>query len=345
MKLVKHKSGQYSVRYLGQDGNEKSTALGVTQLNEAKILVKELKISELEKAAKLELLSQEVISKITGTGSHKFMNVIKEFEMHKRRVAASPNTINTIMAIYRQFAREYKYTNKSIADVSEKDLFDFINRNDGTSLSNKKLRHTSFNSLFKYAVAKGYMPINPAVLIKVDIGKMSHAQKETAKRKPFTKWEYGQVVKHAPYFFKEATIISYWTGLRLGDCCSLEWDSITEKYLTVWTSKRDKRVRIPLGHKLFGGQTLVRTLKSIEKTDKKYCFPMWHKTQQRAKTRSKPSVYYNRILKRLLIEGKSFHCLRHSFTTRLYMSGVMLEDIGKVVGHSNAETTQGYIHK
>ena len=345
MKLVKNKSGQYSVKYTGQDGKEKSTALGVTQLSEAKSIVSELKIAEMEKAAKLQLLSQEVVAKLTGASNHNFIDVLREYKQHRQRVASSPNTINTIMAIYYQFSRDYKYDKRSISEVSEKDLHDFINRDDGTSLSNKKLRLTSLSSLFKYAVAKGYMQINPSSLVKVDMGKMTHKQKEVEKRRPFTQWEYEQVVSNAPYFFKQATILSYWTGLRLGDCCSLEWASITDKHITVWTTKRDKRVRIPLGHKLFGGQKVIQAIKSIEKEDEVYCFPQWHKVQTNSKTRSKTSVYFNRILKRLFIEGKSFHCLRHSFTTRLYKAGIMLEDIGKVVGHSSTKTTEGYIHK
>ena len=343
MKIVKNKSGVYSVRYQGSDGKEKSTLLGVTQLDEAKLLVKELKIAEMEHAAKLDILSREVYSKLT-TGSNKYLDVVHEFRSHRKKIATSPSTLNTFVAIYRQFARDYKYEKSEISDVSEKHIYDFINRGDKTTLANRKLRLTALNSLFKYSVAKGYTQINPASLVRVDKSMLSHKQKEKTERKPFTKWEFEQIQKNAPYFFKQAAEISYWTGLRLGDICSLEWDSISPKSLIVWTTKRDKRVRIPLGHDLFGGGQLIDCFKSIKKEDKQYCFPEWHAINANPRTRSKPSVYFSRLLDRLLIADKSFHCLRHSFTTRLFQAGVMLEDIGKIVGHSDTKTTEGYIH-
>lgn len=343
MKLVKNKSGVYSVRYSGSDGKEKSTILGVTQLDEAKLLVKELKIADMERAAKLDILSREVYSKLTN-GEQNYLDVVHEFKTHTRKLATSQSTLNTYSAIYNQFARDYKYDKSRISDVSNKHIYDFINRADKTTLANRKLRLTALNSLFKFALAKGYLQINPASLVKVDKSLLSHKQKEVGDRQPITQWEYEQIIKNAPYFFKQATQISYWTGLRLGDITSLEWDSISPKSMIVWTTKRDKRVRIPLGHELFGGNELIHCLKSIDKLDKQYCFPDWHKSYTNQRTRSKASVYYNRLLERLLIANKSFHCLRHSFTTRLFKAGVMLEDIGKLVGHSSTKTTEGYVH-
>lgn len=60
--------------------------------------------------------------------------------------------------------------------------------------------------------------------------------------------------------------------------------------------------------------------------------------------RAKLSVHAGRIFARAGVEGKSFHCLRHSFVTRLSKSGKSLEEIGKIVGHSSTETTKGYAH-
>ena len=60
--------------------------------------------------------------------------------------------------------------------------------------------------------------------------------------------------------------------------------------------------------------------------------------------RAKLSVYAERIFARAGVEGKSFHCLRHPFVTRLHNAGKTLEEIGQIVGHSNTETTKGYAH-
>ena len=195
MKLVKNKSGVYSVRYSGVDGKEKSTLLGVTQLDEAKLLVRELKIEDMERAAKLDILSREVYSKLTDN-SHKYLDVTHEFKAHKRKQAGAKSTINTYSSIYNQFARDYKHENSNIEDVTNKHVYDFINRQDSTTLANRKLRLTALNSLFKFAVAKGYIQLNPAALVRIDKSILSHKQKEKNERLPITEWEYKQIVKN-----------------------------------------------------------------------------------------------------------------------------------------------------
>ena len=247
--------------------------------------------------------------------------------------------------------RDYKTGSISIDKTATEDLWDFINRDDGTSLANRKLRRTFFKGIFDYCVAKGYLSENPIQLVQVDLSLLKHNQKEPKEKKPITIHEYRAIMRHADPFQKTITALSYWTGLRLTDCCSLEWASLSKDKIVVWTIKRDKRVEIPVGHELFGAKELPYILSQIEVLDKTYCFPDMHKEATDPKLRSKRSTYYKRLLERVaVLEGmpelsdKSFHCLRHSFVTRLKRAGKSLEEIGRVVGHSSTKTTEGYLH-
>ena len=96
---------------------------------------------------------------------------------------------------------------------------------------------------------------------------------------------------------------------------------------------------------LFGGGILKDVMKEIDVTHPTFCFPEWQEIISTPKSRSKPSVYFKRLCERLQIYGRSFHCLRHSCITRLDKAGLTLEEIGKVVGHSDSKTTEGYVHK
>jgi integrase len=127
----------------------------------------------------------------------------------------------------------------------------------------------------------------------------------------------------------------------------LEWESISDSHLTVWTVKQDKRVRLPLSNPLIGGGVLRKCFEEIEYKDKKYCFPDWAEAAKDPKKRSRFSVYFNRFLGRLGIEGKSFHCFRHSFVSRVKAESYdsSLEKIASWVGHSRVETTKGYLHE
>ena len=111
-------------------------------------------------------------------------------------------------------------------------------------------------------------------------------------------------------------------------------------------------MKIPIGGDIFGGKELPYVLSQIEYKGKPvYCFPDRRKDSIDPKKRSKESTYYKRLLERVSeieglpeLSGKSFHCLRHSFVSRLKKHGKTLEEIGKLVGHSSTETTQGYVH-
>jgi integrase len=345
MKIVKNdKSGTYSVRYNAQDGSIRSTNLKVKTLKRAQEMVKELGIEKLETAAQLGVLSQEIYSKLTHGSLTKYDEVFELYTNHLKKLSRSGNTITTYIAVFKQFGEDYKATGKPITRIKEEDLFEFLNRKDQTTLANRKLRQTAMNGLFKYAMAKGFTSSNPMALVSIDKSLLSHRQKEASQREPFTYREYFDVLNSAPYFYRQATALSYWTGLRLGDICCLEWDSLTNNTITVWTEKKDKRVVIPIDHELCGGDKLRRVLSEIEVVDETFCFPEQRAIHEDTSKRSRMSVYFGRICQRAGVYDKTFHCLRHSFITRLSRAGVMLEDIGKIVGHSSKETTKGYAH-
>ena len=235
---------------------------------------------------------------------------------------------------------------KPIDAIQDKDIFKYLNEDDGTSVSNRNLRKSSLSQLYNFAVIKMYTLKNPLSYIKIDKSKLSHDQKTAKEKTIFYKLEVDKLIASAPYFFKQAIALSYWCGLRMGDICSLEWASIKDRNrIVIHTIKRDKLVSINTTDQKFGGGILKKVLSEIDVEDKKYCFPEWQTINANPKTRSKTSVYFKRYLESMYIHDKSFHCLRHSCITRLDKLGLTLEEIGKVVGHSSTKTTEGYVHK
>lgn len=346
MKIIKSDKGNYSVRYKDRGGSWRSTNLNTKSKKEADSLVIKLKIEDIEQAAKLDILSAEVLNKITSGTNIKYSQVVKEYIEHMRLSAGSENSIYTMTSVYEQFDKIYKVNDKPINMIKEKDIYNFLNADDGTSISNRSLRKSTLRQLFDYALIKMYTLSNPLNHIKVDKSKLSHDQKTPKEKDIFYKREVDKLITHAPYFFKQAIALSYWCGLRLGDICNLEWASIKDRNrILIHTLKRDKLVSIDTTDEKFGGGILKKVLQEIDVEDKKYCFPVWQKVNADPKNRSKTSVYFTRYCERMEIAGKSFHCLRHSCITRLNKLGLSLEEIGVVVGHSSTKTTEGYVHK
>ena len=342
MKLYKNTRGVWAVRFKDSRGNEHSRSLKTKNKVDAEKLVKEAGIAEIERAGQVATLTRDIVSKITAGKRVLIEDANNEWGEHRRLYSKSENTIYTTDKIIDQFILDAKV--EYLDDVSEDMVYNYINGDNGKSKGSKEQEISTLRGLFDFVTKRGYVITDPTLLVKVNAGKLTHKQKEPKKKKPFTEDEFSLILLFANDFLKIASAISWYTGLRLGDICRLEWDSIGKDSITVWTAKRDKRVEVPYSHPLIGEGALKVFLKGIEKTDERYCFPKEKICIEHPTRRSNYSVQFGKLMKKIGVEGKSFHSLRHSFVTRLKKAGMELEDIGKLVGHSDTKTTEIYSH-
>jgi len=346
MKLIKSdKTGNYSVRYKTRT-KYVTQSLDTKKLSEAKRIVKEAKIEEIEIAAKIGALQRDAITSIVADSNIAFQDCVREWYEFSQIKAKSGNTIYTQSGLLNRFREEFKID--KLSEVTSKEVSKFVNGKGDEKAESRKQRLSALRSLFQFGLANSYIIKDPCYGVRVDLSKLSHKQKEKKERSPFTKQEYKAMMDYdPPYFMKQAIMLGWWTGLRIIDISTLEWDSWSDKYLTVWTEKQDKRVQLPLDNPLIGGGKLREMMSCIKAEDKKYCFPEWAKLAKDPTKRSRFSVYFRRFLERVEIEGKSFHSFRHSFVTRIKADDYdsSLDKIAKWVGHSNVETTKGYLHE
>ena len=126
------------------------------------------------------------------------------------------------------------------------------------------------------------------------------------------------------------------TGCRLGEIQKLEWD---------WVDFEREEIRLP--DTKTGMRTVylspqgIQILKSIPRLpDNPYVItgrePGAHLTDMQ-----KP---WRRIRKRAEIEDVRIHDLRHTFAATAASSGLSLPMIGKLLGHTQAQTTARYAH-
>lgn len=345
MKLIQSKTtGNYSVKFKTRSGKSVTRSLDTKNKKRAMELVKEANIEKIETAGQIGALTRDAIASIVADRSVSVGECIDEWEKFSLVRAKSANTVYTQLSLLNRFAN---FTGKrKLADIDDADISNFVNERVDIKLKSREQRLSAIKGLFAYAIANSYIISDPTLGIKVDASKLTHKQKETQSRIPFTKAEYNKMVNHAPYFFKQAVMLGWWTGLRAIDICKLEWDSWGEDHLTVWTEKTDTRVQLPYDSPDIGGGVLRNVITEIEQNKTRYCFPEWAEVISDPNKRSRFSVYFSRFLSRMEIEGKSYHCFRHTFVSRIkaenYNSSI--EQIAKWVGHSNTETTKGYLH-
>lgn len=140
----------------------------------------------------------------------------------------------------------------------------------------------------------------------------------------------GEVTPHSIAAFQLLIL----TGCRLGEIQRLKWDYVGAFHLELPDSKTGAR-RIPLSDDARAVlNTLPRTPGNPYVIEGK--FPNTHVTDLQRPWR--------RIREAAGLEDVRIHDLRHTYASMAVMNGVDLLTVGRILGHSNYQTTQRYAH-
>lgn len=173
------------------------------------------------------------------------------------------------------------------------------------------------------------------------------------ERGTFTPAEVKLLVDTAEGGWKLLIMLAYFTGARLSDCCRMQWDGVdlTAETLTYTQAKTGAKVTAPLHPDL-----LVR-LNKLAGTDKPDVFIMPKLALQRGSGRRGLSETFKKLMRQAGVDSqtvkgagnqmfsrRSFHALRHSFTSALANQNVSSELRMKLTGHKTEGEHQKYTH-
>jgi len=124
------------------------------------------------------------------------------------------------------------------------------------------------------------------------------------------------------------------TGCRMSEIRDLRWEYVKEGWIDLPDSKTGARI-VPLGPE---ARAVLRSI--VREPDNPWVFagrfPGTHRTDLQRPWRL--------IRKRAGLEDVRIHDLRHSFASRALALGESLTMIGKLLGHSQVQTTARYAH-
>lgn len=344
MTLIKSKAtGVYKVGIHTPSGRKKYISTKATSLDEAKRIVKDSGLADLQSAAKAGRLTQQAISHIT---AGRKLTILKAIDAFRNWGATAFSTIylTNLVDTLLLWSERAQVGHLPLAAIADHHIDPWINDvTSGAKASTRKVQLAALRTFFKFCSVKGWCAGNPAALVRVRFDLLSHEQKESRDIQTFTEAEVRKLLayfqKMESPFWTFAVALSYEIGLRLGDVCQLEWASFEPSgTITVWTAKRAKRIQVPLS------RPVSELLTRIPVTSMQYVFPEERLIYLDPARRSRFSVYFARFCAELDIQGKSFHSLRHTRVTKWRREGLTLEDIAQKVGHSNTKTTAGYDH-
>lgn len=305
---------------------------------EAVRLAKAAKLEELEFAAKTKILTAEAVQRLSAGGKVSGAKALNRWrELSQPVLGLSPATIHSYDAHINRFLVTAKLNDRPISMAEAKHVDAFVNAEDDTAASTRQMRKASLDSFFKVCLAEGYVLRDPGALVRVRYSEMTFDQKEPTTRTPFTEDEVSRLLTVQSPFWGAAIRLSLNYGLRLSDVAQLEWSSFDRPdKVVIWTDKRDRRIVLPRV------PDVDRVLPN--RTKHRYVFPDRAAVATDMKRRAGLSVQFSRILRSIGIEGKSFHCLRHTFATQRAHLGDTTDEIRLKLGHVDTATTEIYVH-
>ena len=182
------------------------------------------------------------------------------------------------------------------------------------------------------------------------------------KRKTFTDEEQNQIIESvlSDLSFKSfGILLSLSTGIRIGELCALHWSDIDKSQNMITICNTLQRIynkgTHPTTQIIIGSPKTIRSARSIQLSQKlQSVIKNLPDINYNGYILTNSSAYmeprtYRRFYKNFLNKHKikylNFHCLRHSFATRLIQNGADYKCVSELLGHANINITLNmYVH-
>jgi integrase len=214
---------------------------------------------------------------------------------------------------------------------------------------------TILNGMFEYAVRKKYLVDNPLDKVQILV-KFKQVVKKTGRTETYNSDELKELNLYLDRMYSEthdtaflAIKLNFLLGLRVGELVGLKWENYNEKHLHIIPEEvRDQitnHYEVVEHTKTNRDRFVVLVPKAmdiLEKIDRQGDF-IFMRDGSRITSRQIAYVL-EKYAERQGLSTKSTHKMRKTFASNLNANGVPLDCIRELLGHSNLNTTLGYIY-
>lgn len=288
-----------------------------------------------------------------------FNDLYVEWLDYKKTVSNSQNTIKRHEQHYRKYFEPSLLHKTKVKRIDELMLETECNRIiRDFNLSRREWGNikTILNGMFEYAIRKKYLSVNPLEKVQILV-KFKQVVRKIGKTETYNSDELIALNKYLDNMYVEtndtvflAVKLNFLLGLRVGELVALKWEDycdinhlhivreevrnqITNQYEIVEHTKTNRDRFIVLIPKA------IHILQKLEHQSE-YIFA---RDGERITSRQVAYVL-EKYAERHGLDTKSTHKMRKTFASNLNANGVPLDAIRELLGHSNLNTTLGYIY-
>ena len=284
------------------------------------------------------------------------------------------STFERYDVIFRKYIKDSAIGKLPLSSINKMAIRKYYNEllADGYSMSIIKNTHKFLNKFFVFALSEGYIIRNPLYGLKLPTVNEDDIDENEGNIETFTDEEINTLVKSIGNDkLKYIVLFAVMTGARMGEILALEKTDIKNGIVKINKSVRTVRVytdesnyeyerkttrpknkssirEIPLPDVLIKEMKNLNVLVNEERLklgpaylDNKLLFPSQTGTYIDDKNLRKS---WQRAIAKAGIKYRKFHCLRHTYATRMILNGVSILTVSRLLGHSSIKTTEIYAH-
>lgn len=339
--IYKRKDGRWEGRYkcgYDEDGKTKYHSVYARTYNEVKEKLSKIKIEPVSVATVGKMTVKEL-----------FVEWLSAVQLRVKESTYANYRMKVEKHILPVFSR------LTYSALSTQLVHEFIRKKLECGLSQKYVSDiiVVLKSMAKYAsIQHGYYnPLNNITMPKPH-------KKDLTLLSEFEQKNFQKYISNNINFTKIGIMLSYYTGLRIGEVCGLKWSDIDFKNHTLTIRRTIQRIMKKNGNK--STELIISSPKSrtsertIPLPDFLYKILVDYKMDKNAYILSgstkiiEPRTMqyrYKSMLKKAGLPSVNYHCLRHMFATNCVKLGFDVKTLSEILGHSNVEITLNrYVH-
>lgn len=269
--------------------------------------------------------------------------------------SVSLGTFERYMSLYSTHVKDSEIGKINVKSILRSDLQKFLNSKSNKSKKSLIMLKFLLTQSFNYAISNHLIRINPMDGVKLPLSKYKPKDIEV-----LTLDEQSSYVKVASdSFYTMLFTVELNTGMRVGEIIALKWENVDLQNGLIKVRESSRLVKeyddygkgedrlITKDPKTEAGKRdipihkdIINNLKKFKlkngACEKDYVFVNTKGNQIKYDSIAKA---HNLICEKAKIRNITFHCLRHTFATRLIEQGIDYKTVSLLLGHTDIKTT------